>query len=169
MTAVRQPRNELLDVPEIVRQLREGPERIRALTTRLFAAELQRRPAPDEWSINENLAHLRAAADVWGGYMRRIVAEDHPAFTSINPRARMRKTDYPGLEFAPSFRAYLTQRMDLITLLDALPSAAWARTATVKVYAERFEFSVQYYGDKLARHEAVHVPQIEGLVRSLRQ
>ena len=169
MTAVRQPRNELLDVPEIVRQLREGPEQIRALTTRLSAAELQRRPAPDEWSINENLAHLRAAADVWGSYMRRIVAEERPTFTSINPRARMRKTDYPELEFAPSFYAYLTQRVDLITLLDALPSAAWARTATVKVYAERFEFSVQYYGDKLARHEAVHVPQIEGLVRSLRQ
>jgi hypothetical protein len=168
MATVRQPRKELLDVPDIVRQLREGPEQIRAMTAGLSAAELQRRPAPDEWSVNENLAHLRAAADVWGSYMSRIVAEDHPAFTSINPRARMRKTDYPELEFASSFQAFLDQRADLMTMIDGLSADAWARTATVKVYADRFEFSVQYYGDKLARHEAVHVPQIEGLVGSLR-
>ena len=168
MATVRHARNELWDVQEILRQLREGPEQIRELTAGLSAEDLRRRPAPDEWSANENLAHLRAAADVWGSYMRRIVAEDRPTFTSINPRARMRKTDYPELEFAPSFDAYLSQRADLMALLDGLPSAAWAHTATVKVYADRFEFSVQYYGDKLARHEAVHVPQIEGLVRSLR-
>ena len=75
--------------------------------------------APDEWSINDNLAHLRASADVWGKYMGRIVAEDHPTFTSINPRAHMRKTDYPDLEFAPSFRAFSVQRDALIAMLEA--------------------------------------------------
>ncbi len=51
----------------------------------------------------------------------------------------------------------------------ALPDEGWTRTATVKVYGELFEFTVQYYGDKLARHEAVHLPQIESLVISLKR
>ena len=45
---------------------------------------------PGEWSINDNLAHLRASADVWGKYMGRIVAEDNPTFTTavrVQPRS----------------------------------------------------------------------------------
>jgi hypothetical protein len=166
-TVRRHPTALLLDVGEILSQLRETPSSIKALTADLSAQDLHRRPMPDEWSINDNLAHLRASADVWGRYMGRILAEDHPAFTSINPRAHMRKTDYPDQEFAPSLQAFAAQRAGLLATLDELVPDDWARTATVKVYGELWEHGVQYYGDKLARHEAVHLPQIEGVVRSL--
>ena len=165
--SIRRPREELLDIEGILRQLRVGPPQIEALTENLSPADLRRRLTPDEWSINDNLAHLRAASDVWGSYVARIVAEDHPSFTSVNPRARMRKTDYPELEFAPSFRAFTEQRAALLGILEPLGSEGWARTATVKVYGELFEYTVQYYGSKLARHEAVHIPQIESVVRAL--
>lgn len=167
MSAVRRSRDPELSVEEILRQLRDGPRQIEVLTTNLSGADFHRRPMPDEWSINDNLAHLRAAADVWGRYMGRIVAEDNPTFTSINPRAHMRKTDYPELEFAPSFRAFSEQRDALVAMLEALHETGWTRTATVKVYGEPFEFTVHYYGDKLAGHEAVHLPQIAGVVNSL--
>ncbi len=165
---IRRPRDELLGIEDILRQLRDGPQQIRTMTAGLSSADLRRRPMPDEWSINDNLAHLRASADVWGRYMGRIVAEDIPSFTSINPRAHMRKTDYPELEFAPSFRAFTEQRAALLAILESLTTEGWARTAIVKVYGDRFEYSVQYYGDKLARHEAVHIPQIEGVVSALK-
>jgi DinB superfamily len=165
---IRRPRDELLRIEEILRQLRDGPPQIRAMTAGLLAADLRTRPTPDEWSINDNLAHLRASADVWGNYVGRIVAEDNPSFTSINPRAHMRKTDYPELEFAPSFRAFADQRDALLAILESLTAEGWARTAVVKVYGDRFACSVQYYSSKLARHEAVHIPQIEGVVIALR-
>ncbi len=101
--------------------------------------------------------------------MGRIVAEDQPTFTSINPRAHMRKTDYPDMEFAPSLRAFSEQRDALMAMLDAAARGGWARTATVKVYGEPFEYTVLYYGDKLARHEAVHLPQIAGVVSALKR
>ena len=169
MSAVRRPADPELGVEEILRQLRGGPLQIETLTAKLSSADFYRRPVPDQWSINDNLAHLRAAADVWGKYMGRIVAEDNPTFTGINPRAHMRKTDYPELEFAPSFRAFSEQRDALMAMLDALPGAGWERTATVKVYGQPFEFTVHYYGDKLAGHEAVHLLQIAGVVASLNQ
>ena len=167
MTTVRLPRDELMSVEEILRQLHDVPEQIAGFTAELTAEELQARPGPEEWSINENLAHLRAAADVWGAYIARILADDQPAFTSMNPRAHMRKTDYPELEFAPSFVAFAEQRTGLLALLEPLGPRGWARTAIVKVYGERFQFSVHYYASKLARHEAAHVPQIEGVAAAL--
>jgi hypothetical protein len=168
MSRVRRPRqDEALSIDQILRQLRDGPRLIGAMTSGLSPANLRLRPTPDEWSINDNLAHLRASADIWGRYMGRIVAEDNPTFTSINPRAHMRRTDYPELAFAPSFRAFSEQRSALMALLDALPEAGWTRTATVKVYGEPFELTVHYYADKLARHEAVHLPQIAGVASSL--
>jgi len=170
MSTVRRPKqDDALSTDQILSQLRRGPRRIGAMTSGLSPGDLRLRPTPDEWSINDNLAHLRASADVWGAYMGRIVAEDNPTFTSINPRAHMRNTDYPDLEFAPSFRAFSEQRDALMLMLDALPEAGWTRTANVKVYGEPFEFTVHYYGDKLARHEAVHLPQIASIVSSLKR
>ena len=156
-----------MEIEEILRHLRDGPPQIETITAGLSPAALRTRPTPDEWSITENLAHIRAAADVWGKYMGRIVAEDHPSFTSINPRAHMRKTDYPDLEYAPSWSAFIEQRAALLAMLEPLPPEGWARTAIVKVYGERFEYTVQHYGSKLSGHEAVHIPQIESVVRAL--
>ncbi|HEX6475516.1 MAG TPA: DinB family protein, partial [Candidatus Limnocylindria bacterium] len=59
----RLPRDELLSVEAILRQLHEAPGQIEALTANLSPAALRERPAAEEWSINENLAHLRANAD----------------------------------------------------------------------------------------------------------
>jgi hypothetical protein len=160
-TVPRLPRDELLEVEEILRQLHEGPGQIEALTAMLSPAALRERPAPDEWSINENLAHLRASADVWGTYIARIVVEDHPTFTAASPRAHMRKADYAALEFVPSFGAYVEQRRILTSMLDDLTPADWARSAAVRRNGELWEYSVRYYGSSLASHEAAHIPQIE--------
>ncbi len=45
------------------------------------------------WSVNDQLAHLRACHDVLGGNMLRIVREDHPAWKGMNPRAWQTQTD----------------------------------------------------------------------------
>lgn len=83
MSTVKRPRDEALGIQEILRQLRQGPQQIAAMTAGLSSADLRKRPTSDEWSINENLAHLRASADVWGRYLARIVAEDNPTFSTL--------------------------------------------------------------------------------------
>ena len=51
------------------------------------------------------LAHLRACADVWGNYIRTIIAEDRPQFRAVSPRTWIKQTDYPDLAFRPSLGA----------------------------------------------------------------
>jgi hypothetical protein len=50
------------------------PPRITALTAGLGPAQLHTAPAPDEWSANEVLAHLRACADMWDNCIKEDIS-----------------------------------------------------------------------------------------------
>ncbi len=145
----------------------EAPPRIGALTVELTPAQLRTVPSPDEWSANDVLAHLRACADVWGGSIVRTISEDQPAFPGVNPRVWVNRTNYPELDFGPSFRAYAAQRAELLAVLEPLPPEGWSRTATVTAWGQAYEHSVQYYAQRIARHERPHLRQIERIVNTV--
>lgn len=148
--------------------LTETPQRIAALTDDLSPEKLHRRPQPDEWSINEVLAHLRACADVWGGYMQRIITEDTPAFRAVSPRSYIHKTNYPALDFGISFSAFAAQRAALLATLAALPHESWSRKAMIKTVGKTYPRTVLDYADRMARHEREHLRQIERTADAVR-
>lgn len=150
-----------LSVEEVMTILHDTPTRIAELTAGLSEARLQAPLEPGAWSVNEILAHLRASHDVLGGNILRIVAEDHPAWKRLSPRAWMRKTDYPSWPFEASFTAYRRQRDELLAVLEPLPAGAWDRTATVDEFGSTVERSALFFGDWLAGHERVHLVQID--------
>ena len=100
--------------------------------------------------------------------MMTILAEDRPTIRAVNPRAWIKQTDYPALEFAPSLRAFTTQRAALLAILEPLPPEGWARTATVTGAGSPLQKTVLDYADRLARHEQPHVKQIGRIARSMR-
>jgi len=161
-------RRRLLTIEEIRTALAENPKRIRSVTARLPAARLHAEPAADEWSANDVLAHLRACADVWGNAIATILAEDAPTLRGVNPRTWIRETNYPELKFRPSLRAYAEQRAGLLARLAELPPADWEHTATVHAWGQVYERSLHEYADQLARHEGIHVKQIESIVAAVR-
>ena len=124
-------------------------------------------PAPEEWSANDVLAHLRSCADVWGGCIERILAEDAPTFRAVNPRTYLPQTDYPDLGFGTSFAAFASQRAGLLRLLTSLPPEDWSRSATVTGAGRPLQRSVLGYAEWLATHERAHVKQVERVVRGL--
>jgi hypothetical protein len=154
---------------QILTLLAETPRRIVALTAGLAPADLRTAPDPAEWSANDVLAHLRACADVWGGCIVAMIAQDTPALRAVNPRTWIKQTDYPELAFQPSLRAFAAQRADLLALLVPLPPAGWSRAATVTGAGRPLERTVQFYAQWLARHERPHVKQVERIVDTLRR
>ena len=56
-----------LTTEQILIALAEMPQRIAKLTDGLTLAQLHAAPAPDEWSANDVLAHLRACVLTFGG------------------------------------------------------------------------------------------------------
>jgi hypothetical protein len=157
-----------LDVEQVLFLLADTPTRIGAATRGLTDAQLQRAPARGEWSANEVLAHVRACADVRGEPIRTIVAEAHPTFRAVNPRAWIKETDYLDLDFRRSFRAFTKQRADLLALLRSLPPRGWSRAATVTGAGAPLERTVLFYAEWVARHERPHVKQVEDIVQRMR-
>jgi hypothetical protein len=159
--------NTSLTIERVLTLLRETPTRIAALTADLSPEALQRRPTPEEWSANEVLAHLRAFADVWGNYIRTIIAEDQPTWRAVSPRTWIKQTDYPELDFRPSLHAFTRQRADLLAVLDSLPIEAWSRAATVTMVGKVLERTMLSYAERLVVHEKPHVRQIERIVKTM--
>jgi hypothetical protein len=106
------------------------------------------------------LAHLRACADVWGGCIARLLAEDRPTFRAVNPTSWIKQTDYRALEFGPSLRAFADQRAGLLAVLETLSPEDWSRAATVTGVGRVFERTVLTYARWLANHERSHDRQI---------
>ena len=156
--------NKTLTEEQVLALLRETPRRIAALTAGLEPARLRARPTPEDWSANEVLAHMRACADVWGGCMATMIAEDAPTLRAVNPLTWINRTDYLELEFQPSLRAFAAQRAGLLAVLEPLPHEAWSRTATVTGAGKVLQRTVLFYGRWLAGHERPHVKQIADIV-----
>jgi hypothetical protein len=158
-----------MTVEQILRLLAATPVRMAEMVEGLTPVLLRGRLGPDEWSATEVLAHLRACADMWGGAIATILAGERATIRAINPRTWMTQTDYPALEFQPSFQAFRTQRAELLAVLEPLPPGDWLRSATVTGAGKPLVRSVQDYAQWLARHEQPHIKQIGRIVRTLRE
>ncbi len=157
----------VLDVDEIMAILTATVPRLDALTD---GVPKQRMYTVTDygWSVNDQLAHLRACHDVLGGNMLRIVREEHPAWKGMSPRTWQKQTDYFEWTFTPAFEAFRAQRAELLGVLEQLPSEAWERTATVRVPPNKvFEYDTRYYGDWMARHERGHLGHIARILQTL--
>jgi hypothetical protein len=157
-----------LTVEQVLPLLAETPKRLAALTEGLAPERLRTAPGDGEWSANDVLAHLRACADVWGGVIAAILAEDRPRLKGMDPRRWPKQPDYLASEFRPSLRAFATQRAELLAVLEPLPHEVWARTATVMAWGTPFERTVLSYAQRLARHERPHLKQVARIVDAVR-
>lgn len=156
-----------LTIEQVLTLLAETPGRIAALTAELGPPQLHTAPGPDEWSANDVLAHLRACADTWGNCMLAMIAADTPTLRAVNPLSWIKQTDYLGLEFRPSWRAFANQRADLLAALEPLPHPDWSRSATVTGAGRVLQRDVLFYGRWLARHERQHLKQVAGIAGQL--
>ncbi|HEY8686488.1 MAG TPA: DinB family protein [Chloroflexota bacterium] len=154
----------LLTIEQVLTQLEEQPETIAVFAAGLSQARLHSPTSEGNWSVNDVLAHLRSCADMWGKYIETIVAEDRPTFRAMNPTTWIKSTNYPELDFAPSFRAFAKQRAELLALLRPLPKTAWSRSATVTGAGRPRERTVLEYARWLANHERTHLKQIARIV-----
>ena len=153
---------------EILTLLVETPPRIAEHTTGLTPVQLRTAPQPDEWSAVDVLAHLRACADMWGACIVTILAKDHPMIRAVNPKSWIKQTNYRDLEFELSWHAFMTQRADLLAVLEPLPSESWSRSATVTGAGAVLERTVHDYARRLARHERSHFKQFQHIADALR-
>ncbi len=147
---------------EALELLEGAPARIAAATTGV-PADLLLQPLEDGgWSARDILGHVRACHLTWGGYIVRILDEEHPSFRAQSPRSTIHRTDFLEQPFAVSLAAFTSDRARLMARLRAADTADFTRTAAVNIPARGVEDrSARYYIDRLADHEHEHVRHIE--------
>jgi uncharacterized damage-inducible protein DinB len=153
-----------VDTTGIERQLdrvRAAPVRIAAATAGVADDRLRRRTAAEPWSVNDVLAHVRAAADQRDRFIRRMATGEHVTLPYRSPRSELRKTDYVDRPFAENLASFTAKRAALVEWLEALPRDAWSRGARIR---DRPETVASYVGH-LTDHEQLHCDQIEALLR----
>ena len=148
------------DVQRSLALLREAPIRIAAATDGVEAVRLHARSAAEPWSINDILAHLRAAADTRERFIARMATGDHATLSYQSPRSELRKTNYVDLPFAENLAAFRSQRASLVDLLEAMPIEHWSRGSLIR---DRPETVASYVG-YLTDHDTAHCEQIETLL-----
>lgn len=158
-----------LTIEQNLAMLADTSSRIADLTKGISPAQLVTPPEPSEWSARDVLAHLRACSDMWGGYIVKILNEDHPTFKAVNPTTWIKSTNYLELEFRPSLKAFTAQRDELLAVLKPLPPEDWSRTATVTGAGKPRERTVRTYAQWLANHERSHFKQFERIANTLRR
>jgi hypothetical protein len=142
--------------------LERAPARIAAASAGASAKALLEPLEPGGWSARDILGHIRACDRTWGGYILRILEDDHPTFRAESPRSTIHRTDVLDQPFAVSLAAFTDDRARLMARLCEVDAAAFARTAAVKIPARGIEErSALYYVDRMAAHEEEHVRHLE--------
>lgn len=154
----------LLSTGPILDILARTPTALYEATSGLREADLRRRPEPDDWSLSEILAHLRASADIRGDQrIDRMLGETEPTFQTVSPRSAVAAAEYAAEPFSESLISFTSQRMRLLRQLRSLEPAEWQRGATLAgLRAPRYE-TVQSEADALVRHEVRHLLQVRRL------
>ena len=145
---------------EVLAILEAGPARIAAATSGVPASQLIEPLEPSGWSARDILGHLRACNRTWGGYINRILDEEHPSFRAESPRSSIHRTDFLRIPFDESLGGFTAERAAVMGRLQ--DRDALVRTGTVLLTgAGGGERSAFYYAHRMAEHEREHVRHIE--------
>jgi DinB superfamily len=149
------------EIAVILLSMREGPSTIKSACSKVSTVRLNLKSQQDSWSVHDVLAHVCSCADVWGGSIEVMLREEMPTLAYVHPHAWLKQTDYRDLGFHLLLGKFTAQRQKLIKTLMKLPFKDWSRGAMIGGRVH----TVFTQARRIAKHEAIHYEQIEGLLK----
>ncbi|HVL53870.1 MAG TPA: DinB family protein [Vitreimonas sp.] len=126
--------------------------------------ELDRRPAPGEWTAREVVHHLADSDAMAYVRLRRLIAEDAPIIQGYDEPEYARRLHYDR-PIASSLAVLAGVRASSLDLLEALTPDEWEREGT---HSEWGRYSVDAWLGIYADHSAEHAEQIRAARRGSR-
>lgn len=139
-------------------------EQVTSAIADLTAAQLQKVPASDAWSIQQILIHLADSEVVGYERLRRIIAEDHPLLRPYDEDAWGRHLYYHQQDPHLALELFRLLRQASAALLQQVPPATWER---VGLHTENGEMSLYTTFLTYLNHGLAHLHQIEETRRQL--
>lgn len=143
---------------EVITQLAQGPDTLRALVADVSPADLKRRPRPEKWSAHEHACHLALVEPLWAERLERILAEDVPTIISYEPDVDEPPDRLLDMDLGAALDAYDHGRRVLLRHLQALAPADWERAA---VNTAHTRYSLFLMCRHAALHDMLHAYRVE--------
>ena len=146
---------------ELLKALRANPVTLRVLVAGLDEATVRQRPAEDEWSIVEVVAHLGDTEERTLERVRRMLDEDNPTLPAFDQAALAVERGYHEMDAVGALQRFLDLRAEHVGLLESLDDAGWRRPG---IHEEQGPMTVQLYESHIAGEDADHLAQIARMV-----
>jgi hypothetical protein len=140
----------------LIDRYREGVAAVHDAVRGATADELDRRPAPKEWSAREVAHHLADSETMSTIRLRRLLAEDDPLIQAYDETEFSRRLHYDR-PIEASLAVFAAVRASNVELLGALTEDEWRRTGT---HSEEGPYSVEDWLQIYAAHGHDHADQI---------
>jgi uncharacterized damage-inducible protein DinB len=147
----------------ILGRLETVPARL-AKSIRAFSSEaLRRQPQPGKWSAIEIACHLRDIDRLYAERVTKAAFSERPSFWMMDNARVSEKLKYREADPAAVLKEHKRRREDLVSLLRALPQAAWQRTG---LHPKRGELTIEQLASVIADHDDNHLGRLEALPKA---
>jgi hypothetical protein len=133
---------------------------LQRLVTGLTDQQLTRKPAPDQWSIRDHIAHFYDAQEMLDTRLDLMLNQDDPELEALAIYENAAQEEGRPPTTAGMLAEFLDRRSQSITLLVGLPLKDLWRTG---LHTEFGRITILRQVAYLAYHEQTHLPEIEAL------
>ncbi len=119
--------------------------------------ELHARPLPDDWSLIEVFAHMRAVDDIFTPRMYTILVRDSVVLVAYDERRWAEVVRYEQLELHASLRLFTLRRAELVNTLRSLALEDWQRIGIHEEWGPMTLLAILTF---FLEHEEEHCAQI---------
>jgi hypothetical protein len=145
-----------------MQSLRHAQSYLRTMVMPLSAATLTYRPAPQEWSITENIGHLIDTEQLLRMRMQLLCTHDNPTIVPYDQDAAVVRNDYQHADIWALWRTLIAERQTTLAWLSTLRPQHLQRRGW---HGEYGLWTVEFVVAYLARHDYLHYTQITNVLR----
>jgi hypothetical protein len=144
------------DRKKLIDQYKDGYRVIAEALTGATAEELDRRPAPEKWSVREIVHHLADSEMTAAMRLRLLIATERPQIVGFDQDEFARRLYYDR-PIEASVDAFKSARRTTAEILERLTEEQWAREGT---HSEHGRYTVERWLEIYAKHAHNHAEQI---------
>lgn len=137
------------------------PKKLERLIKGLSASKLRKRPAPDQWSVNDILAHMADTEIVGGFRMRLILGSPGIPIAGFDQDAWVIAGHYNKRDPRKSVEQFRAVREANLRLFKSLTPEQWKHHG---MHSERGRETIEDHVLRFAGHDLNHLKQIERIL-----
>lgn len=155
-----------MDTPQVLDTLQDTPTWLRAGLARVTTAQASVRLQPDEWSLSDIFAHLRASDAILAPRIYHVLIRDEPPLIGFDERLWALVVARASVPLKTLLDAFTARRAELIGVLRTLDETSWDRCGMHEI---RGRMSLRVITSDLAEHELQHRAQWEAVLAAHQQ